>query len=138
MNLINLLPEELRSHEEKFLAAVNNILSLQKEVNELQSKLDNVMERTQKREFHDGHIVDYENLLVLRQLIDVLQPKREALQEKINNLYAKMLPGDIYIDQHFFETWVSVKPGLAVRFTYDVQGMDMRLEVKTETTEHES
>ena len=132
MHLINLSPDELRLHEENFLAASKSILVLQKEVTELQERLDKVMGATQKREFQDGHIVDFENLLVLRQLIGVLQPKREALQEKINNLYAKMLPGDIYIDQHFFETWVSVKPDWAVRFTYDVQGMDMRLEVKTE------
>ena len=132
MNLINISPDELRLHEENFLAAAKSILVLQKEVTELQERLDKVMGATQKREFQDGHIVDFENLLVLRQLIGVLQPKREALQEKINNLYAKMLPGDIYIDQHFFETWVSVKPDWAVRFTYDVQGMDMRLEVETE------
>lgn len=130
MDLIKLLPEELRSHEEKFMATANSILSMQKEVTELQKQLEDVMERTQKREFHDGHIVDFENLLILRQLLDVLQPKREALQEEISSLYAKMLPGDIYIDQHFFDTWVSVKPGWAVRFSYNVQGMKMRLEVE--------
>lgn len=126
----SLSPDELRSHEEKFLADTNNILLLQKEVTELQEQLDNVMESTQKREFQHGHVVDFENVILLKQITDVLGPKRKALRKQIRRLYRDLFPRDIFIDQHFFETWVSLKPNWVVRFSYDLESIEMRPKVE--------
>ena len=128
-SLTSLSPDELRSHEEKFLADANNILLLQKEVTELQEQLDNVMENTQKREFQHGHVVDFENVIMLKQITDVLRPRRKALRKQIRRLYWDLFPGDMFIDQHFFETWVRLQSNWVIRFSYDLE--EMRLEVES-------
>ena len=128
-SLTSLSPDELRRHEEKFLADANNILLLQKEVTELQEQLNNVMDSTQKREFQHGHAVDFENVIMLKQITDVLRPRRKALKKQVRRLYWDLFPGDVFIDQHFFETWVSLKPNWVVRFSYDLEAIEMRPEV---------
>jgi hypothetical protein len=43
-----------------------------------------------------------------------------------------MLPGDIFVDQHFFEAWLSLKPNWLIRFSYDLERMEMKLEAESE------
>ncbi len=130
MNVTSLSPAEWRNHEETFLAKANDILLLQKEVNELQEHLDRVMESTQKREFQYGYVVDFEKVFMLKQITDVLRPKRKALRKATRTLYWSLFPRDVFIDQHFFETWISLRPDMVVRFSYDLEGIEMRIEIE--------
>lgn len=127
-------PDELRIHQEKFLTNAKNILLLQDEIIEMQECLDNLMEAIQKRQFQDGEVVDFENVIVLKRITDELRPKRKALNKQIRRLYWDLFPGDIYIDQHFFETWISLKPDWVVRFSYDLEKIEMMQQVESATS----
>jgi len=119
---------ELRSHEEQFITAAKHILSLQKEVSELQKQLDHIMANTQKRESPYGHVVDFERILLLKQITDVLRPRRKVLRKEIKKLYWDLFPSEIFIEQHFFETWISIPPDWVVRFSYDLEEIEMEQE----------
>ena len=132
MNDIHLTLEEMSLQQEKFLVEANIILSIQKEVDVLQEQLDRVMEGTHQREFEHGRIVDFENLLLLKKITEALAPKQKELRKRILRLSHELLPGDIFIDQHFFDSWVSVKPGMLIRFSYDNEHVEMVTESESD------
>ena len=126
MNFISLTPAESQSYQEVFLADANKILHLQQEVNEMQAQLDKIMESTQKREFQHGHVVEFEKIISLKKVSDALEPKRAAVKEAISDLYHSLFPGDYFLIQHFFNVWVSVHPQWVIRFSYDLESIEMR------------
>lgn len=135
MNLTSLTTAESRIHEEAFLAAANKILLMQKEVNEMQALLDRVMESTQKREFPLGHVVEFEKVISLKQISAQIKPKRKALERAIADLYHSLFPGDIFISQNFFETWISIPPNWVIWFEYDLSSIELKMEIESPSQE---
>jgi hypothetical protein len=130
MNSTSLNQTESRIHEEAFLAETKRILLMQQELKEMEEQLDEIMESTHKREFQYGHVVEFEKLKSLKQISESIKPKRERLEASISNLYHSLFPGDIFLSQHFFETWVSIPPKWVIWFEYDLSRIELKMEVE--------
>ena len=128
MNFTSLTPTESQVLEQKFLADAQRILEMQNEINELQKQLDEAMEHAEQHEFSLGHKVDFQSVLPLKQIAFGIAPKRKALKRAMKTLYWDLFPGDFFIDQHFYQTWVSLKPHWVMRFSYDMESIEMRKE----------
>ena len=125
MNFISLKQTETRKYEEAFFTDANKILLLQKEVNELQEQLDKNMESIQKNEFQHNRVVAFEKLYSMKQISDILEPKREELKEAVSNLYYSLFPSDIFIVQYFFDVSISLSTNWLIRFSDDLESIEM-------------
>ncbi|MBK9983900.1 MAG: hypothetical protein IPP15_16295 [Saprospiraceae bacterium] len=113
--------------EEKFFEEAKQIQAMQDEINNIQDQLDKAFETTEMKEYSFGKAVDFERILLLKQISEELEPKRERLRESIINLYHSLFPGDIFISQNFYDVWISIKPNWVVRFAIDLESIELKL-----------
>jgi hypothetical protein len=133
MNSISLTPAESQNNQEVFLADANKILLLQQDVNEMQEQLDKIMESAQKREFQHGHFVEFEKIISIKQISEALEPKQEELKEAVLALYHSLFPGDIFITQNFFNVWISMSPHGVIRFSDDLESIEMKNDIESQS-----
>ncbi len=112
--------------EDKFFEEAQQIQAMQDEINNIQDQLDKAFESTEMKEFPFGKVVDFERILLLKQISEELEPKRERMRESIINLYHSLFPGDIFISQNFFDVWVAIKQKWVIRFAYDLEIIELK------------
>ncbi len=108
-----------------FFEEAQQIQAMQDEINKIQNQLDKAFQSTEMKEYSFGKAVDFERILLLKQISEELEPKRERLRESILNLYHSLFPGDIFISQNFYDVWVSIKPNWVVRFGIDLENIEL-------------
>lgn len=67
----------------------------------------------------------------MKQISEALEPEREKLKEAISDLYYSIFPADIFIIQHFFDVWISVHPQWVIRFSNDLESIEMMNDVES-------
>lgn len=113
--------------EEKFFREAEQIKSVQNEISDLEEQLDKFIQSITNHETPQEKIIDFDNMLVLKQISEELEIKKEVLKKSVIKLYHSVFPGDIFIMQNFFNVWISVKPNWVIRFSDDLESIEMKM-----------
>lgn len=120
---------ESQKLEEKFFREAQQIQVMQDEINDLQDQLDKAILSTEKKDYPRGKVIDFENMLLLKQISEELEAKREIMKESVVDLYRSLFPGDIFISQNFYDVWINIKPNWVVRFADDLESIELKVEL---------
>lgn len=113
--------------EEKFFREAEQIKSMQNEISDLEEQLDKFIQSIPNHEVPQEKVIDFENILLLKKISDELEIKKEILKKSVIDLYHSVFPGDIFIMQNFFNVWISVKPNWLIRFSDDLESIEMKM-----------
>jgi hypothetical protein len=126
MDQTHISPQGSRIMEEQLCEEITRIQHAQYEIDEIHEKLDLAVKAAKKQTFPKGEVVAFEKLAEVKQIVDELALKEAENKIAVEKLYQSIFSGEFFIDQSYFETWVCIRPNTVVRFSIDLD----RIEVK--------
>lgn len=89
---------------EKFFEDAQKILEKQNEIKVLEDQMTKIMKLTAKGELSKIDVIDFEDILLLKQISDDIEDKQEALKKPVDDLYCAIFPGNIFVIQYLYDT----------------------------------
>ncbi|MDQ3017419.1 MAG: hypothetical protein M3R25_11960 [Bacteroidota bacterium] len=106
--------------------AITTIMIQQKEIAALREKRDNALPNAGNPGNQFVESVDLAGVLELKMISDDLEEKIKINEAAASSLHNLIFPNDIFITQHYFDSWIKISPQMAIQFSFDLNGIEIK------------
>ncbi|MEO6131866.1 MAG: hypothetical protein ABIQ02_08450 [Saprospiraceae bacterium] len=117
---------ESQNLEEQFFNEAEQILAMQMEINTLEDQMVRILESITKRDPPKIDVIDFRDMLHLKEISDDIEEIQEAMKNPIKKLYRSLFPGNMFVIQYVYDAWVKVKPNWLIRFGDGLESIEIK------------